>query len=916
MRGSGEGSGAVGARHLAEIGIFVTTAFLGVILATCPALGQTQTFIVPAGTSETQTPPPIADGVTQTSVIEEGGGTLVFNLVNTYTGTTTITAGTLALENNSAVADSSAVILTTAGATLDISNSGATTTVLALMGPSGTLVNLGANRLLIDTSSSVSTYAGEIEGTGGSLVKDGAGTLTLSGINSYTGATTVNAGTLALGAGGSLVTSSGIDLAASGAAFDISNGGSKTIQNLTGVGGSAVTLGANTLTLGTATATTFAGDISGAGGKLVKQGTGIFTLSGTNSYTGGTTIAAGTLTGTTSSLPGNILDDATLVFNQSSAGTYSGSLSGAGTLLFQGGGEVTLTGNSAGFAGTTTVSSGDLAVGSASTTSAELGGDVIVTSGAAVSGHGTIGGTLTNTSGVVAPGGSVGTLTINGNYTQGPAGTLAVQLTPAGASKLVVAGTVSLQGSLDILSGPNGYVPFSKYVILTSGGGISGTFQTVTASFPVIPHSVQYETNEIYLQLSGFTGLTPNQTAVANILNSRIAGASGDFLNMLNLAVVLPAQQMQQTLSSLGGQIYANLGDVALQDRRIFLEALTDRTRSLGGAWPSSTFGGIQGAWGGSDNALKFAQLGNALSAHDQQIMSDVSSYVSPPSGAVGGYWARGFGQFGTLDSNSSSLGSTYATGGGIIGADVISNPRAVLGLAVSGGQSSVTLSTNPETGTISFFQGGIYGAKELDNGVVVDGAAIYAHDSYDVTRGIVLPGASRNAASSHGGDDGVAELGVGRTFFYDDLRVLPRAELSYFHIGQSGFTETGAGSLDLSVSPANLDALYTRVGVTLVKPILFGDTAIVPELRAAWLHNILDNYGQFSAAFAGAPTASFTQIGAPMGRDAADLGAGVSFGIARTSFGGELSGFIQYEAWLAEHEIASAVGAGVRLKW
>jgi hypothetical protein len=52
------------------------------------------------------------------------------------------------------------------------------------------------------------------------------------------------------------------------------------------------------------------------------------------------------------------------------------------------------------------------------------------------------------------------------------------------------------------------------------------------------------------------------------------------------------------------------------------------------------------------------------------------------------------------------------------------------------------------------------------------------------------------------------------------------------------------------------------------------------------------------------------------MGDNIAELGAGVSFGIARTSFGGELSGFVQYEAWLAEHEIASAVGAGVRLKW
>jgi len=904
MRGSGKGGGARGAR-LAEFVFFVTAA------RPAPA----QTYNVPTGTTVTQ-PALITDGITQTSVIKENGGTLVFDLANTYTGTTTITGGTLALDNTAGVADSSAIILTTAGATLDISNAAGTTTIRSLLGAAGTLVNLGTNRLSVGVSSGVSTFAGEIEGTGGSLAKDGAGTLTLSGIDSYTGPTVINAGTLALNVGGSLAASSGINVAASGATFDISNGGSQTIRDLSGVSGSAVTLGANTLTLGTSNSTTFAGNISGAGGTLVKRGAGTLTLSGTNSYTGGTIITAGTLTGTTASLQGNILDDAALVFNQSTAGTYAGRLFGTGTLLFQGGGTVTMTGDNAAFAGTTTVSSGDLAIGQSSATNAFLGGNVLVAGGGAVGGHGTIGGSLTN-AGVVAPGGSVGTLTVNGNYTQGPTGTLAVQLTPAGASRLAVTGTVSLQGSLDILSGPNGYAPFSQYVILTAGGGISGAFQAVTGTLPVIPLTINYEPNEIFLQLGGFAGATPNETAVANVLNAQIPGATGDFLDMLNLAVVLPSPQMQQALSSLGGQIYGNLGQVALQDRRIFLDALTDRTQTLGGAWPANVFGGgMQGAWGGGENALKFAQLGNALSAHDQQIMSDVNAYVSPPMGSSGGVWAKGFGQFGSIDGSSGALGSSYTTGGGMIGADILSGPRGVFGFAVGGGRSSVSLDTNPESGSISFFQGGVYGAKEFDLGLVLDGAAIYAHDIYDVSRGIVLPGVSRSTSSSHGGNDGVLELGLGRTFFYNDLRVLPRVELSYFHIGQSSFTEAGAGSLNLSVSPADLNALYSKIGVTVVKPTLFGNTALVPELRVAWLHNFFNANAQFNAAFAGAPTAGFTVTGAPVGSDIADIGAGLSFGISRTSFGGELSGFVQYETRLAAHEIAHAVGAGIRLKW
>ena len=126
--------------------------------------------------------------------------------------------------------------------------------------------------------------------------------------------------------------------------------------------------------------------------------------------------------------------------------------------------------------------------------------------------------------------------------------------------------------------------------------------------------------------------------------------------------------------------------------------------------------------------------------------------------------------------------------------------------------------------------------------------------------------------------------------------------------------TETRADSLDLIVDPGALDALRSRVGVSVARPLTLGDSQVLSELRAAWTHDFLDNRGAFAAAFSGAPAVTFSQVGAAAGRDAAELGAGVRFAIAQTAIPGQLSAFIQYDATIAAHQIDNAVAAGLKL--
>ncbi len=219
-------------------------------------------------------------------------GTGIFTLsgANTYTGATAINAGTLQVAGGAAIADTSAVTLANvAGATLDLNGTNETIGSLAGGGAAGGNVTLGAGTLTTGGNNGTTTYTGILSGTGG-LTKQGTGIFTLSGANTYTGATTINAGTLTLGAANRIADTSALTVAG-GATFNLNNF-AETIGSLAGAG--TVTLGTGILTAGgDNSSTTYSGVMSGTGG-LTKAGAGIFTLSGANTYTGATTINAGT----------------------------------------------------------------------------------------------------------------------------------------------------------------------------------------------------------------------------------------------------------------------------------------------------------------------------------------------------------------------------------------------------------------------------------------------------------------------------------------------------------------------------------------------------------------------------------------------------------------------------------------------
>ena len=358
------------------------------------------------------------------AVTKTGTGTLTYAGANTYTGITTISAGTLSIGAGS-----------TTGA---ISNSS----------------NITNNAALIVDRSDAYTYSGVISGTG-TLTKQGAGTFTLSGDNTYTGATTVSAGTLQLGTASERISNSSALSVASGATFDLA-GFSETVGSLAGAGTvSSSAAGTLTLTAGADnTSTTFSGIVENSSATsvaLTKTGSGTLTLSGDNTYTGATTVSAGTLQlGTASERISNssaltVASGAT--FDLAGFSETVGSLAGAGTVNSSAAGTLTLT---AGADNTSTTFSGIVENSSANSVALTKTGTGTLT----LSGTNTYTGTTTI---------SAGTLRLGAN-----------EVIP-NASDVVVTGTLDMNGFNETINGIDFDGPSILVVLNSSNITVNGT---------------------------------------------------------------------------------------------------------------------------------------------------------------------------------------------------------------------------------------------------------------------------------------------------------------------------------------------------------------------------------------------------------------------------------------------------------
>jgi autotransporter-associated beta strand protein len=573
-------------------------------------------------------------------------------------------------------------------------------------------------------------------------------------------------------------------------------------------GGGNVFLGAKNLTVGgNNLSTTFAGVIQdggspgGTGGSLTKAGSGTLTLSGIDTYTGATTVNGGTL-----------------AVNGSIASSVLTTVNAGGTLA----------------------------------------------------GNGIVGNTLIN-GGALAPGNSIGLLTVQGSLVFTAASSYMIEVSPSAADRTNVTGTATLGGATVNASFAAGTFVAKQYTILNAAGGVSGTFAgPVNTNLPAnFKTSLSYDANNAYLNLllsfipppSG--GLNQNQQNVANAITGFFNANGGIPLVFGGLT---PAG-----LTQASGEVATGSQQTTFDAMNLFMGVMTD-------PFIGCRSDPVARSTGAPQFAEENASCGNARirSGRDAYAAIYRKAAVAPvivdPFVQRWSVWAAGYGGSQTTDGNA-TLGSNTATShiaGGVVGADYRFSPFTLAGFALAGGGTNFSIANGLGSGRSDLFQAGAF-VRHAVGPAYLSAALAYGWQDITTDRTVTIAGldqlrAQFNANAWSGRVEG------GYRFATPWTGITPYAAGQFTTFDLPAYAETavsGANTFALGYAAKDVTASRSELGLRTDNSWAMQNAILTLRGRFAWAHDF-NTDRNVGATFQTLPGASFVVNGAARAHDAA----------------------------------------------
>ena len=517
----------------------------------------------------------------------------------------------------------------------------------------------------------------------------------------------------------------------------------------------------------------------------------------------------------------------------------------------------TLTGTAGEVMGPFSVSGGTLAVNTV------FDSAISVLDGGTLGGSGTVSNVTLYSGSTIAPGNSIGTLTVNGDLTFVDGSTYEVEVDNDGTSdKLVSTGTVSIEdGTTLSILGENGtddgsaYAPNTDYSIL-SASSLTGTFSTIKEDFAYLDATVSYSSDEAVLTLTRIVGSsladsadTRNQKNVANVIEG--FGASDSLYDAI---VALPDGEPADAFNQLTGEQYATLQTIMTLNSAIDRNAANQRLRS--------SMGGI----GGSGDQV-------SVGFHNEEELP--SSLFPTPQ-----IWAQAFGNWSKIGSTVNTASVTSQSKGFLVGMDAEMWSDWRTGAFAGYSQTSSKADSINSTADIDHIHAGLYAGTQwdafdrmVDLNLGVSG--IWHH--IDSERDVAFTGFSDHLTADYNAATTQAFAEIGYTYELYEARLQPFLGAAIISQWSDDFTEQGRAAALSAASATTVLGMTTLGARGDVQLGQFGGISASLTGSAAWQHVLGDVNSTTTMRFASAND-SFSISGTPLDRDAAFLEAGVSF--------------------------------------
>jgi len=451
---------------------------------------------------------------------------------------------------------------------------------------------------------------------------------------------------------------------------------------------------------------------------------------------------------------------------------------------------------------------------------------------------------------------------LRGDFTFDPDATYEVETDPSNtdADLIHVTGTAFLNGASVHNIGLNGtYAPASVYKILTADAGIDGTFGTVLSDYVFLDAALDYDANNVYLQL---VRNNINFGDIANTSNQQGAGAAlqsfGPGHPLFDEIVTMTDDEARAAYDALSGEAHASSSASQFMTVTEIRQHLLNRLAKIFGAG-----GGI-------------ASLAGAPAAGD-----------AVPGGVS--LWGHLFGSWGRTDTNGNAAAIDRDLYGFIGGADREISPGVRAGFALGYARAGYDVTARASAGDSDNFHVAAYAGTALGD-AALKGLVTYGYGRADTQRRVVVGGLTNDLTASYGTHTFQAATEASLDFDRGALTLTPFAGLAGIHIETEGFTETG-GPAALTVGSASSTIGVSTLGLRLQHEA----GGISLGGAAAWRHAFGDVEPALSVAFASAPASAFTVRGTPISENvlALDLSVGARLGEGATltfGYAGELA--------------------------